>query len=156
MSGAEILDQVDKRILRIVQNDACISISNLAAKVALSQTPCWNRLQRLRASGVIKRRVAILDQKKLGLETTVFVSVQVGAHMSTDLARFAAKVAAMEEVTDFCRMGDMDYILRVVVPDAAAFDTFYNRLIALMPLKSVTSRFVMENIKRETALPIND
>jgi Lrp/AsnC family transcriptional regulator len=156
MSGAEILDQVDKRILRIVQNDACISISNLAAKVALSQTPCWNRLQRLRASGVIKRRVAILDQKKLGLETTVFVSVQVGAHISTDLARFAAKVAAMEEVTDFCRTGDMDYILRVVVPDAAAFDTFYNRLIALMPFKSVTSRFVMENIKRETALPIND
>jgi Lrp/AsnC family transcriptional regulator len=151
------LDQVDKRILRIVQNDACISISNLAAKVALSPTPCWNRLQRLRASGVIKRRVAILDQKKLGLETTVFVSVQVGAHMSTDLAHFAAKVAAMEEVTDFCRTaGDMDYILRVVLPDAAAYDTFYHRLIALMPLKSVSSRFVMENIKRETALPIND
>lgn len=154
LGAANDLDAVDKRILRVVQRDASLSISELAAGVALSQTPCWNRLKRLRSSGVIKRRVAILDQRKFGLGTIVFASVQVSAHLSKDLARFSAGVAAMEEVTDLCRTGAADYILRVVLPDPAAFEVFYNRLADLMPIKNITSCFVLETVKRETALPI--
>lgn len=157
LSESKVIDAIDKRILRIVQADACLPVSKIAAQVALSQTPCWKRMQRLKASGVIKRRVAVLDSAKLGLGTTVFVSIEVGERSDKALARFAKHIAAMKEVMDFYRMaGDVDYLLRVVVPDAAAFDAFYKRLIELMPLKNVTSRFALENIKSETAFPIDD
>ena len=155
MIETKIMDAIDKQILRIIQKDACLSISEIAAQVGLSTTPCWKRLKQLAASGVIMRRVALLDPIKLGLGTTVFVSVQLSDHSSKELARFARDIAGMEEVMDFYRMvGDVDYILRVVVPDAAAFDAFYRRLIELIPLKNVTSRFALENIKSETAFPI--
>jgi Lrp/AsnC family transcriptional regulator len=156
-SDAKYMDTIDKRILRIIQQDASRSVSEIAAQVGLSQTPCWKRLQRLAASGVIKRRVALLDQKKVGLGTTVYVSIQIGDHSSKDLTRFAKDVAAMDEVMDFCRLaGDADFGLRVVVADAAAYDAFYRRLIELIPIKNVTSRFVLEIIKSETALPVKD
>ncbi|WP_036260560.1 Lrp/AsnC family transcriptional regulator [Methylocapsa aurea] len=149
------MDAIDRRILRIVQKDASLSIYEIATQVGLSQTPCWKRLQRLEASGVIKRRIALLDPAKVGLGITVFVSIQVGDHSGKALARFAAEVSAMEEVLDFYRMaGDVDYVLRVVAPDTSAFDAFYKRLIEMMPLKNVTSRFALESIKSETALPI--
>jgi Lrp/AsnC family transcriptional regulator len=155
MSEPKILDAIDKRILRIVQKDASLSISEIATRVGLSQTPCWKRLQRLETAGVIKRRIALLDPMKLGLGITVFVQIQVGDHSGKALARFAGDVAAMEEVMDLYRTaGDVDYVLRVVAPDTAAFDDFYKRLIELIPLKNVTSRFVLENIKSETAFPI--
>jgi len=150
------MDLIDKRILRIVQRDARQSIGQIATQVGLSQTPCWKRLQRLDASGVIKRRIALLDPVKLGLGLTVLVSIEVGDHAGKALARFAAEVAAMDEVMEFYRVaGDIDYFLRVVVPHAAAFDAFYMRLIETMPLKKVTSRFALENIKSETAFPID-
>src|ERR1017187_2725142 len=103
MSETTSLDAIDKRILRIVQNDASLTIYEIATQVGLSQTPCWKRLQRLKASGVIKRRVELLDPVKLGLGTTVFVSIQVGDYSGKGLAHFAANVAAMEEVMDFYR-----------------------------------------------------
>lgn len=144
------MDMIDKRILRIVQKDPRLSIGEIATQVGLSQMPCRKRLQRLDATGVIKRRIALLDPAKIGLELTVLVTIEVGDHA----ARFAAKVAAMDEVMDFYRLADdVDYFMRVVVPDAAAFDAFYNRLIETMPLKKVTSRFALENIKSETAFP---
>lgn len=155
MSEPKIMDAIDKRILRIVQKDASLSISEIATQVGLSQTPCWKRIQRLEKSGVIKRRIAILDPIKLGLGITVFVAIEVGDHSGSALARFASDVAGMDEVMDFYRVaGDVDYMLRVVAPDTAAFDAFYKRLIDLMPLKKVTSRFALETIKSETALPI--
>jgi Lrp/AsnC family transcriptional regulator len=157
MSKAKTIDAIDRQILRVVQKDACLAISKIAARVALSQTPCWKRLQRLKASGVIKRQVALLDPAKIGLGTTVFVSIQIGDHSSKDLARFVKEVAAMEEVMDFYRLaGDVDFGLRIVVADAAAFDAFYKRLIGLISLKTVMSRFALENIKSETAFPINE
>ncbi|MCI0465811.1 MAG: Lrp/AsnC family transcriptional regulator [Beijerinckiaceae bacterium] len=149
------MDVIDKRILRIVQNDASLSIREISTQVGLSQTPCWKRLQRLDAAGVIKRRIALLDPVKLGLGLTVFVSVEVGDHSSKTLARFTAEITAMEEVMEFYRLaGDVDYVLRVVVPDTAAFDTFYKRLVETLPLKNVTSRIALESIKSETAFPI--
>ncbi len=155
MSEPKILDAIDKRILRIIQKDASLSINEIASRVGLSQTPCWKRLQRLEAAGVIRRRIALLDPMKLGLGITVFVTIEVGDHAAAAQKRFATALAAMEEVMDFYRMaGEVDYLLRVVVPDTAAFDDFYKRLIEIMPLKNVTSRFALENIKSETAFPI--
>jgi Lrp/AsnC family transcriptional regulator len=157
MSELKTIDAIDKRILRIIQKDACLPISKIAAQIALSQTPCWNRLRRLTSAGVIKRRVALLDPAKLGLGITVFVSIQVGEHSGNALAHFASNVAAMEEVMDFYHMtGDVDYVLRVVVADTDAFDAFFKRLNSLMPLENVTSRFALETIKSESAFPIRD
>ncbi len=155
MSDPKILDEIDRRILRIIQKDASISIHEIGSRVGLSQTPCWKRLQRLEAAGVIKGRIALLDPVKLGLGVNVFVEIQIGDHSGEALARFAAELASMDEVMDCYRLaGDVDYMLRVVAADHAAFDDFYRRLIELIPLKNVTSRFALENIKSKTALPI--
>ena len=114
-------------------------------------------MQRLEADGVITRRVAIIDQDKVGLGITVFVSIETGDHSQEWLKRFAELVGAMPEVMEFYRMaGDVDYMLRVVVTDMAGYDAFYKRLIGTVPLKNVTSRFAMERIKSTTALPLGD
>ena len=149
------MDAIDRKILGVVQQDASLSVAEIGQRVGLSSTPCWKRLQRLEADGVIMRRVALIDPDKLGLGITVFVSIETGDHSQDWLKRFAETVGAMPEVMEFYRMaGDVDYMLRVVVPDIAGYDGFYKRLIAAVPLKNVTSRFAMEKIKSTTALPI--
>lgn len=149
------MDAIDRKILAVVQQDASLSVADIGQKVGLSSTPCWKRLQRLEADGVIIRRVALIDPEKVGLGITVFVSVETGDHSQEWLAKFAEVVNAMPEVMEFYRMaGDVDYVLRVVVHDMQSYDTFYKKLIATVPLKNVTSRFAMERIKSTTALPI--
>jgi len=149
------MDAIDRRILALLQDDASLSVAEISNRVGLSSTPCWKRIQRLETEGVIQKRVALVDQDKLGLGITVFVSIETGDHSQGWLARFAETVGAMPEVMEFYRMaGDVDYMLRVVVPDIAGYDAFYKRLIASVPLKNVTSRFAMERIKSTTALPI--
>ena len=149
------MDAIDRKILAVVQQDASLSVADIGQKVGLSSTPCWKRLQRLEADGVITRRVALIDPDKVGLGITVFVSVETGDHSQDWLAKFADVVNAMPEVMEFYRMaGDVDYVLRVVVHDMQSYDTFYKKLIATVPLKNVTSRFAMERIKSTTALPI--
>ena len=149
------MDAIDRKILAVVQEDASLSVSDIGHRVGLSSTPCWKRLQRLEADGVITRRVAIVDQEKVGLGITVFVSIETGDHSQEWLNRFAELVRAMPEVMEFYRMaGDVDYMLRVVVTDMTGYDAFYKRLIATVPLKNVTSRFAMERIKSTTALPL--
>ncbi|MCX7295626.1 MAG: Lrp/AsnC family transcriptional regulator [Hyphomicrobiales bacterium] len=149
------MDAIDRKILAVVQQDASLSVADIGQKVGLSSTPCWKRLQRLEADGVIMRRVALIDPEKVGLGITVFVSVETGDHSQEWLAKFAEVVNAMPEVMEFYRMaGDVDYVLRVVVHDMQSYDTFYKKLIATVPLKNVTSRFAMERIKSTTALPI--
>ncbi len=151
------MDAIDRKILAVVQEDASLSVAEIGQRVGLSSTPCWKRLQRLEADGVILRRVALIDPEKIGLGITVFVSVETGDHSQQWLKRFAETVGAMPEVMEFYRMaGDVDYMLRVVVPDIAGYDGFYKRLIATVPLKNVTSRFAMERIKSTTALPIRE
>ncbi|HEY4775750.1 MAG TPA: Lrp/AsnC family transcriptional regulator [Xanthobacteraceae bacterium] len=150
------MDAIDKKILAVLQKDASLSVAEIGNRVGLSSTPCWKRIQRLEADGVIQKRVALLDQDKLGLGVTVFVSVETGDHSEAWLKRFAEVVSAMPEVLEFYRMaGDVDYMLRVVVSDIAGYDAFYKRLIAAVPLKNVTSRFAMEKIKSSTELPIS-
>ena len=149
------MDAIDRKILAVLQEDASLSVAEIGNRVGLSSTPCWKRIQRLEGDGVIQRRVAVIDQDKLGLGVTVFVSVETEDHSEEWLKRFAQLVGAMPEVLEFYRMaGDVDYMLRVVVPDIAGYDAFYKRLIAAVPLKNVTSRFAMEKIKSTTALPI--
>jgi Lrp/AsnC family transcriptional regulator len=149
------MDAIDRKILAVLQEDASLSVAEIGNRVGLSSTPCWKRIQRLEADGVIQKRVALVDQGHVGLGITVFVSVETGDHSQEWLARFAKVASAMPEVMEFYRMaGDVDYMLRVVVPDMAAYDGFYKRLIATVPLKNVTSRFAMEKIKSTTALPI--
>lgn len=149
------MDRIDKKILTLLQADGSMAIAAIADQVGLSQTPCWKRIRRLEETGVIEKRVALLNPEKLGLGITVFVSIQAPDHSESWLARFAESVSAMPEVMEFYRMaGDVDYMLRVVVSDMPAYDGFYKRLIATVSLKNVTSRFAMERIKSETAYPV--
>ena len=150
------MDTIDRKILSVLQEDASLSVAEIGKRVGLSSTPCWKRIQRLEADGVIQKRVALVNQDRLGLGVTVFVSIETEDHSEEWLRTFAKLVGAMPEVMEFYRMaGDVDYMLRVVVPDIHGYDAFYKRLIAALPLKNVTSRFAMEKIKSTTALPIS-
>src|SRR6204780_5078297 len=149
------MDAIDRKILAVLQDNASLSVAEIGSRVGLSSTPCWKRIQRLEADGGIQKRGALVDQDRIGLKISVFVSIETGDHSQDWLDRFAKTVTAMPEVMEFYRMaGDVDYMLRVVVPDIAGYDAFYKRLIASVPLKNVTSRFAMEKIKSTTALPI--
>ena len=149
------MDSTNLKILAILQEDASLPVTEVANRVNLSQTPCWRRIQRLQAAGVIQRTVAILDPDRIGMGISVFVAVQTSDHSVEWLARFADTVSAMPEVMEVYRMaGETDYMLRVAVPDMAAFDDFYRRLIAAVPLKNVTSSFAMERVKSTTAYPL--
>ncbi len=149
------MDAIDRKILSVLQEDASLSVAEVGNRVGLSSTPCWKRIQKLEAEGVIVRRVAVVDPDKVGLGVAVFVAIETGDHSDEWLARFADVVKAMPEVMEFYRMaGDVDYMLRVVVASIQEYDAFYKRLISAVPLKNVTSRFAMERIKSTTALPI--
>lgn len=149
------LDAVDRKILAVVQDNASLSVAEIGERVGLSSTPCWKRIQRLESDGIILRRVALVDQNKIGLGITVFVSIESGDHSESWLKTFADAVSAMPEVMEFYRMaGDVDYMLRVVVADMQSYDVFYKKLISTVALKNVTSRFAMEKIKAITALPV--
>jgi len=149
------LDAIDRKILRVLQEDASLSVAEIGERVGLSSTPCWKRVQRMESDGIITGKVALVDQNKIGLGLSVFVSVESDDHSDTWLRKFASVVSAMPEVIEFYRMaGDVDYVLRVVVADMHSYDLFYKKLIGAIALKNVTSRFAMEKIKSVTALPV--
>ncbi len=149
------MDKTDLKILAILQEDASIPVAEVAARVNLSQTPCWRRIQRLEENGVIQRRVALVDPVAIGVGLTVFVEIESADHSDEWLRKFAEQIPAMPEVMDVYRMaGDVDYLLRVAVGSMEEFDSFYQRLVARIPLKNVTSRFAMERIKTSTAYPL--
>ena len=151
------MDKTDLKLLALLQEDSTLSIAQLADHVNLSQTPAWKRVQRLEATGVIERRVALLSPEKLGLGLTVFVSIESADHSPEWLERFAAAVSSFPEVVEVHRMaGDIDYMLRVVTRDIPAYDAFYKRLITAVPIKNVSSRFSMERVKYTTALPLSE
>nr|WP_313039648.1 Lrp/AsnC family transcriptional regulator [Brevundimonas diminuta] len=151
MSG---LDVIDRRLLAILQEDATVPIAELAERVGLTQTPCWKRVKRLQDTGIIAARVALLDREALDLPLVVFVSVKTRRHDAEWLETFR-QAAALPEVVEFYRMsGEVDYLLKVLVKDIAAYDRFYRRLIAIAPLDDVSSSFAMEQIKFTTALPL--
>src|SRR4029450_5493696 len=133
------MDAIDRKILAVLQQDASLSVAEIGSRVGLSSTPCWKRIQKLEAEGVIQRRVAVVDPEKIGLGVTVFVAIETGDHSEQWLGKFAEAVRAMPEVMEFYRMaGDVDYMLRVVVRGIQGYDAFYKRLIAGITLKNTT------------------
>ena len=149
------MDRTDTRILKLLQEDADRPVAEIAAAVGLSPTPCWRRIQKLKASGVIRRTVAIVDPQAIGRGLNVFVGVEARDHTPDWLEQFTTMVSPMPEVMEIYRMaGELDYLLRISVRDMAQFDDFYRRLIAAVPLKNVTSNFAMERVKHTTAYPV--
>ena len=149
------MDAIDRRILTCLQEDSTLPLAELAERVGLSTTPCWRRIQNLEKAGIIRRRVALLDPDKLNLGVTVFVRVKTSQHNIEWLERFAKAVAEIDEVVEFYRLsGDIDYLLRIVVPDIAGYDRVYKRLIGTAELADVSSSFAMETLKYTTALPV--
>ena len=150
-----VLDRTDLKILDLLQHDATLSTAEVAEAVGLSTTPCWRRIQNLEKEGVITRRVALLDRDHLNVGVDAFVTIRTNQHNRRWLEAFASAVAAFPEVIELYRMtGDVDYLMRVVVPDIAAYDDFYQRLIRSIDLSDVSSSFAMERIKYTTVLPL--
>ena len=156
MKKKNILDAKDRRILAVLQEDAMAPVAEVAERVGLSTTPCWRRIQRLEREGVIRRRVALLDADALNVPVSVFVAVRTSQHSAKWLAQFRRAVEAIPEIVEAYRMsGEIDYLLRVVVPDIAGYDAVYKQLIEKIELADVTSSFSMEEMKHTTALPLD-
>ena len=152
-----MLDKMDRNILAILQKDCTMPVAEIGRQVGLSTTPCWRRIQKMEERGVIQRRVALLDPKKVKAGVTVFVSISTSQHEQAWLDRFHEAIQDFPEVVEFYRMsGQVDYLLRVVVPDIEHYDTFYKKLIASIDLSDVSSSFAMEQIKFTTELPLDN
>ncbi|MFC0407359.1 Lrp/AsnC family transcriptional regulator [Roseomonas elaeocarpi] len=149
------IDEFDRRILAVLQRDATLPVARVAELAGMSATPCWRRIQKLEQSGVIRKRVALLDRAKLNVGVTVFIAIRTSQHNAEWLERFRRVIADIPEIVDFHRMsGEIDYLLRAVVPDIAAYDGVYKRLIAGIDLTDVTSMFAMEELKSTTEVPL--
>lgn len=149
------MDSTDIKILRILQQNAALSTSEVATMVGLTTTPCWRRIQHLEEKGVITKRVALLDREHLKVGVDAFVAIRTSEHNERWSENFARVVSAFPEVIELYRMsGDIDYLMRVVVPDIKAYDSFYRRLTRVVDLSDVSSSFAMERIKYTTELPL--
>lgn len=149
------LDDIDRKLLKLLQQDASLSVDALAEKVHLSRNACWRRVKRLEAEGIVTKRVAIIDPASVGLGLQVFVLIRTSDHSAEWLKAFRQAVREMPEVVAAQRMtGDLDYVLRVRVADVPAYDRFYQRLIDKVQIADVSASFVMEDVKETTALPI--
>lgn len=150
------IDAIDRKLLELLQRDAEMPLNQLAEAVHLSSTPCWRRIQRLKESGVITRQVALVDPRKINLSVTAFVAIKTNQHNQQWFEALRDAVHDIPEVVEFYRMsGDVDYLLRVVVPDIAGYDSVYQRLIKTVGLYDVSSSFAMEELKFTTALPLS-
>jgi Lrp/AsnC family transcriptional regulator len=150
-----MLDAVDIKILSILQKDCTVSVADIGKQVGLSTTPCWRRIQKLEQEGVIEARVALLNPKKVNVGVTVFVSITTSEHSLQWLQQFHDVIQDLPEVVEAYRMsGQVDYLLRVTVPDIESYDRFYKKLIERISLSDVSSSFAMEQIKYTTALPL--
>ena len=150
-----MLDKMDRKILEILQKDCTVAVAEIGKMVGLSTTPCWRRIQKLEESGIIQKRVALLDAKKIGAGVTVFVSISTKQHTQDWLDKFHQVIKDLPEVVEFYRMsGQVDYLLRVVVPNIESYDAFYKKLISKIELSDVSSTFAMEQIKFTTELPL--
>jgi Lrp/AsnC family transcriptional regulator len=150
------MDRIDKKLLILLQEDADRPLNELAEAVNLTPTPCWKRVQKLQQQGVIRKKVVLCDPVKLNLGLTAFVAVRTTQHNEQWLRKFAAAVQSIPEIVEAYRMsGEIDYMLRVVVPDIQGYDTVYRKLIRAVELFDVSTSFAMERIKYSTALPVD-
>ncbi|ASO29552.1 MULTISPECIES: Lrp/AsnC family transcriptional regulator [Vibrio] len=150
------LDRIDRMILSLLQQDSTLSLNDLAEAVNLTTTPCWKRLKKLEESGVIARRVALLDPEKLDLSFTAFVLIKTSDHSHEWYSHFVVTVSEYPEVMEFYRMaGEYDYMMKVLVKDMKCFDQFYKKLVnGVKGINDVTSTFAMESLKYTTQLPL--
>lgn len=149
------MDETDRKILRLLQRDASTPLAEIARQVKLSKTPCWNRIKKMEAQGIIQGRIVLVAAEKVGLGVTVFVALRTDRHEPDWMQRFAAASREMPEIMEVYRLaGTIDYLLKVVVKDMAAYDDFYRRLTEKVPLFDVNSMIAMERIKSATCLPI--
>lgn len=149
------LDDLDRKILSLLQQDASLPLEEIATRLGASRTPVWNRIRRMREQGVIRGQVALLDAEALGLEACFFVLIRTVEHDADWAARFLAALRTRPEVIEAHRLaGDIDYILKVVVRNARAYDRFYQSLISEIRIQNVTALLSMEEMKATTALPI--
>jgi Lrp/AsnC family transcriptional regulator len=150
------MDKLDAKILDLLQSNADLTAAEIADRIGLSKAPCWRRIQKLEADGVIRRRVVLLDAHALNVGTTVFVTLKTGNHSEAWFERFVRAVRDIPEVTEIHRMsGDVDYLIRIVVPDIDTYDVVYKRLIAAVEFQDVSASFALETIKSTTALPLS-
>ncbi|MCS5618602.1 MAG: Lrp/AsnC family transcriptional regulator [Myxococcota bacterium] len=150
-------DEIDLRLLEALQTDASRSTQDIASSIGLSHNACWRRVKRLEGEGLIRARVALLDEKLLGVGVTVFVGFRTNQHSDDWLERFASGVKRIPEVVELYRMsGDVDYLAKVLVRDIGEYDLVYRRLIQVAELHDVSSSFAMERIKHTTAIPLPD
>lgn len=150
------MDHIDRKILELLQRDSSRSIAEIAEQVNLSRAPCWRRIQALERDGVIRRQVALLDAKHLNVATTVFVMLRTNQHNEAWFRKFSAAMERIPEVVEFYRMsGDVDYLIRLVVPDINAYDQVYKKLIRTEGLTDVSASFALEQIKSTTELPLD-
>jgi Lrp/AsnC family transcriptional regulator len=149
------MDKLDAKILDLLQTNAALTAAEIADRVGLSKAPCWRRIQKLREAGIIRHTVALLDAHALNVGTTVFVTLKTGNHSEAWFQKFVRAVRDIPEVTEIHRMsGDVDYLIRIVVPDIDAYDVVYKRLIGACEFQDVSASFALETIKSTTALPL--
>jgi Lrp/AsnC family transcriptional regulator len=150
------LDAIDRKILDILQADATVPVATIAEKVGLSAAPCWRRIKRMEDDGVIRRRVALIDRRKANVPMTLFVSVRTTRHAVKWLEDFRRVISDIPEIVEAWRLtGDIDYLLRIVVPDVDTYDTVYKRLINRLEFADISSAIAMEEMKYTTAIPTN-
>ena len=150
------MDRIDRKLLELLQEDADRPLNELAEAVHLTPTPCWKRIQKLQQTGVIQRKVVLCDPVKMNLGLTAFVAVRTTQHSEAWLRKFAAAVQSIPEIVEAYRMsGEIDYMLRIVVPDIQGYDTVYRKLIRAVDLSDVSSSFAVERLKYSTALPVD-
>lgn len=150
------IDLYDKKILSILQEDADISLNEIAEKVSLTKNPCWRRIQKLQEKGYIRKKVALIDAHKINLGITAFVNITTNQHTVEWFEKFSEAVNDIPEIIEFYRMsGNVDYILKIVVPTIQDYDAVYKKLIKRVDIYNVDSYFAMEEMKNETALPLN-
>lgn len=150
------MDAIDKKILRILQHDASLSVAELSERAGISQTPVWRRIRKLEDSGVIDRRVTLLDQEAIGLGLTGFVLVRTSDHSDKWLQTFSSAVADIPEIVEVHRTsGDVDYVFKIVAPDMKGYDKIYRRLIRDVAMHDVSASFSMEKLKATTDLPLD-
>lgn len=150
------LDLIDRKIVAALMRDATQPVAQIADQVGLSQTPCWKRIQKLESAGVLTGRVALADPGKLGFGLTVFIGIEAPDHSAEWRETFAKATDSFPEIMEVYRMaGEMDYLLRVSVPDMTFFDALYKRLTDAVPIRNLTSHFAMERMKYSTAYPVD-
>lgn len=152
----DVLDKLDRKILRVLQENATLSTAELAEQVGLSQAPCWRRIRRMEEAGIIRKRVTLVDRHRVGLPLMIFASIKLSAHGTTTLPDFDEAIRRFPEVVEcYTLMGSTDYLLKIVVPDVEAYETFFREKLSQLPaVRETNSTIALSEIKNTTALPI--